>query len=286
MATEKLVTDVLAYDRLVFPFPPDKVERGRWEGIGWRPELLDARLALLGELAVKVPWDAYRRQQFSTQMMRVVALQQDADTAIPTSAAYQLTRRILSQDETVRVRPGVTKVTAVAAFHSIDDLKSEYILDEDRSDPNLLSVLIRNRIAQPAFSEDPEAALKSAIDLARAGEFRAKRRALYEWQDKMILNAVSPDKAMVDLEDLIHNYNQLVRRADNKVTYRLLFTVITVGMPIGGALLASPLASAPFGLAVGASAVHLARFAMLDRSPVIQAGEAAPAAMFHEIDRM
>jgi hypothetical protein len=51
--TEKLVTDVLAFDRLVFPVPPkdEKGERERWENEGWPPRLLDDRLRQLGDRA-------------------------------------------------------------------------------------------------------------------------------------------------------------------------------------------------------------------------------------------
>jgi hypothetical protein len=284
-AADKLVTDVLTYDRLVFPFPPDETERQRWRNNGWQPELLGTRLDMLGELAIKVPWDKYRRDQFSNSMQRVAALAADAETAIPTSTAYQLTRRILAQDDKLVLPRGVAKVVAVSAFHSLDDLKTEFLLDEDRSDPKLLSVLVHNRVAQPRFSEDPDSALKLAVALSRDAEFRAKRRALYEWQESVIQRGIAPGRAMEGLEDLIDQYNELVRKADQKVTYRLIFTVIAVGLTVAGPLLAGPLASIPFALAAASSGVQLVRFASLDRSAVIQAGEAAPAAMFHQIDR-
>jgi hypothetical protein len=63
-ATERLVTDVLLYDRLVFPVPPDETERARWRQNGWEPELLDERLTQLRDRAIKVPWDEKNRHQF------------------------------------------------------------------------------------------------------------------------------------------------------------------------------------------------------------------------------
>lgn len=282
----KLVTDVLTYDRLVLPFPPDDAERDRWRTRGWDPELLDARLEQLGDRAIKVPWDQYRREQFSTSIQRVSALAADAETAIPTNAAYQMTRRILAQDEKLILPRGVSKVVAVAAYHSLEDLKTEFLLDGERSDPKLLSVLVRNRIAQPVFFADPKRTLELAIAFSRDREFQEKRRALYQWQETSIKNGIAPGRVMEDLEELINQYNNLVRKADQKVTYRLVFTVIAVGLTVAGALLASPLASIPFALAAISSGIQLARFATLDRSAVVQAGEAAPAAMFHQIDRL
>jgi hypothetical protein len=91
---------------------------------------------------------------------------------------------------------------------------------------------------------------------------------------------------MEGLEDLIQQYDSLVRKADRKVTYRLVFTVIAVGLTMAGPLLAGPLASIPFALAAASSGLQLARFAALDRSAVVQPGDAAPAAMFHQVDTL
>jgi len=219
-------------------------------------------------------------------MQRVSAIAADAETIIPNNAAYQMTRRVLAQDEQMILPRGVSKVVAVAAYHSIEDLKTEFVFDGERSDPKLLSVLVRNRIAQPVFSDDPDKTLALAIELSRDPDFQEKRRALYQWQEDEIKDGMAPGRAMEELEDLIDRYNILVAKADQKVTYRLVFTVIAVGLTLTSALLAGPIASVPFAIAAFSSGIQLARFATLDRSPVVQAGEAAPAAMFHEIERL
>lgn len=283
-ATDKLVTDVLTYDRLVFPVPPDDAERQRWRCKRWNPELLDKRLQQLCDKAIKVPWDHLRREQFAASMQRAQVLAADAETTVPGSAAFQMTRRILAQDDPVTLPRGVSKVTVVAAYHSVEDLKTEFLLDGERSDPRLLSVLVRNRIAQPAFSHDPERSLDLAIQLSRDTEFQEKRRNLYKWQKDVLAEGVSPARAMEELEELIDRYNSVVAKADQKVVYRLIFTVITVGLTVTGALLGSPIASVPFALAAASSGLSLVRFATLERSPVVAAGEAEAAAMFHEVE--
>lgn len=88
------------------------------------------------------------------------------------------------------------------------------------------------------------------------------------------------------LEELVGRYNSLVQQADKNVTKRLVFTVVAVGLTVVAPLLSGPLASILFAVAAASSTVQLARFATLDRSVVIHAGEAAPAAMFHEIERL
>jgi hypothetical protein len=89
---------------------------------------------------------------------------------------------------------------------------------------------------------------------------------------------------MEELENLIEQYNSLVAKADRKVAYRLVFTIVTAGLTLASALLAGPIASVPFSFAAASSGLLLVRFATLERSPVVMAGESAPAAMFHEIE--
>ena len=70
-------------------------------------------------------------------------------------------------------------------------------------------------------------------------------------------------------------YNQAVGEATALVKYRLAFL-------IGGAALT--MAAAPGSLIAGASVLlSIVGFATLHRKPVIHAGEAAPAALFHGV---
>jgi hypothetical protein len=281
---DKLVTDVLTYDRLVFPMPPDQVERTRWQRNGWNPELLDQRLDQLGERGIRIPWDAHKEKLFAKNMQRAQAVAADAKTALPGDAAYQMTRMILSQNDSLILPRGVSKVTVVAAYHSLEDLRTDFLLDGERSDNKLLSVLVRNRIAQPQFSRDPEESLKAAIELSRDEDFQEKRRTLYRWQEDALSKEVVPARAMEELEQLIDKYNSLVTKARRKVTYRFVFTIVTVGLTITGALLGNPILSIPLGLAVASSGLSLVKFAMLENTPVVTSGEAGAAAMFHDIE--
>jgi hypothetical protein len=89
---------------------------------------------------------------------------------------------------------------------------------------------------------------------------------------------------MEELEDLISRYNTLVAAEKRQVTYRLIFTVVTAGLSLVSALLAGPIASIPFSLAATSSGLELVRFATLEKSSVVSAGETAPAVMFHEVE--
>ena len=180
--TEKLIEDVLLYDRLVFPVPPDEGEKKRWRSEGWQPDVQEERLADLGDRAIRVPWDRFRRDQFADRMAAVRAISDDSETTIPNSTAFQMTRRILAQDDSLTLPPGVTSVTPVAAYHSVGALRENHLFDQDRTDRETLAVCMRYRLAQPAFARDPQKSLAKAIALSNDDDFQEKRRALYRWE--------------------------------------------------------------------------------------------------------
>jgi hypothetical protein len=50
------VAEVMLYDRLVIPVPPDEAERERWHENGRDPDLLERLLAILGGRAQPIKW--------------------------------------------------------------------------------------------------------------------------------------------------------------------------------------------------------------------------------------
>jgi hypothetical protein len=63
-----LTTEILLYDRLVFPVPSSPEARQRWEQQGRRPDLLDRRLTELGNLAYAAKWDRPLREDWNSRM--------------------------------------------------------------------------------------------------------------------------------------------------------------------------------------------------------------------------
>lgn len=282
---DKLIEDVLLFDRLVFPVPPDDTEDTRSLWRPWNPELQEMRLATLGNRAIRVPWDEFRRAQFAERMSAVQAIADDAETVIPSSAAYQMTRRILAQDDSLTLPPGVTRATSVAAYHSANALRKNFLFDEDRTERETLAVSMRYRLSQPAFDSEPETSLARAVALSNDSVFQESRRALYTWEKDLLEDKTPPDRAIEELDQLIIQYNTCVRDAGDRVTYNLVFTIAGISIALAGVLLATPLATAPLMLVAGGSILQLVRFATLEAKPAIAAGEAKPAAMFHEIEK-
>ncbi len=282
---EKLIEDVLLFDRLVFPVPPDdsKDTRSLWKP--WHPEVQEKRLATMGDRVIRVPWDSWRREQFDDRMSAVKAIADDTETVIPTSTAYQMTRRILVQDDSLTLPAGVTRATTIAAYHSANALKENYLFDGDRTARETIAVSMRYRLAQPLFASAPETSLTRAVTLSNDGVFQESRRALYKWEKDLLDENVSPERAIEEIDQLIARYNKCVEDASDRVKYNLVFTIAGISIAMAGALLATPLATAPLMLVGGGSILQLVRFAMLDAKPVIEPGEAKPAAMFHEAEQ-
>jgi len=91
--------------------------------------------------------------------------------------------------------------------------------------------------------------------------------------------SLTPAEAVEEMRQKLDDYNGIVSRAMTRTYWKFAFT-------IGGAALsttAAVLTGNPLP-AVGAL-WSVVQFAKLDRSPVVQAGDSAPAAMFHDIQQ-
>lgn len=271
--TGALAINVMLYDRLVMPVlteQPDRAERPYWEARGWDPDLQEKRLQTLGDLVVKRPWDAALRHRFRDRWAQLQAERGDAQEI----DALHLTRRILA-DEKVRDKPrGAPHVEVIAAYNSSQALAEEFRLGEAADGPLATqAVLVARRLAVPAYAR-AESTLAAAIELSRDRSFRAKRRALFDWQLQMAQRGVAPADALELLCEKTEAYNAEVRAANRKVHLRWAFAVCGMGL---GFARGEPLIA-------GASAMlSLVQFATLDRQPAIEPGDAAPAAMFHDI---
>jgi len=278
-----LVPEVLLYDRLVLPVPMSPDERIRWSGRGWAPEILDQRLAQLGTLAVQANWNYDDRTQvIKAWEQRLRTIRQDADQIlrdIKEKSPFQMTRMVLANSQPVVLPEGVTSVVSVAAFQSQQEFDSCYRLQSLENDRASLGFLLGQRLAVP-HDENPEHALEKAIVLVRENEkFREHRRKLYEWQENALRDRITPENAAKEMDQLVADYNRCVEQATQNVYYKFAFTVAGVALGLAAAPLSIPFATATVLLA-------LVQFTTLDRQPVIEPGESAPAAMFHDVQKI
>ena len=276
-----LTPEVLMYDRLVLPYPPNEEERTRWRAMGWQPELLDQRLDALGELAIKARWDNDRQRIYTDWLKKLDDVEKDANGVLEEAEKklpFFLTRRVLMQGP-VPLPEGVTHVRRVAAYASEEDLKAHFFLDGDtkEGERTTLGYLLAHRLAIPK-GRDSDETLRVAIRLSREDhQFRENRQKLYEWQEKMIAESKTAQDAVAEMDVMVKAYNRCVESAVKDVYYKFAFTLAGIGLGLAGAGLLNPLAA-------GSALLALVKFAKFDRQPVIKPGENAPAAMFHDVE--
>lgn len=281
------VSDVLLYDRLIIPVPdPSDPKSGElWSNEGWKPELLKDCLDILGVktdskdgLALVVPWDVAKRQRFKSRMSVAAALatQQRSPEQGYFVDPFEMTRELMKEEFRPALPRGVSKAWTVAAYRSADALREDIPTDRRRQ----LAQLMSHRFLTPTGPDPDHEVLKRAVDLATTGDYRRKRSRFYEWQEEIIQENITDEKAIEELERLLVEYNEATRKAFRTVLERYVYTVIPIGLALTGTLLTG--AEQGLMLAAAGSLVQVARFWRFDRKPNIAAGDLDAAAMVHD----
>ena len=279
--------DVLLYDRLVIPVPPDPDdpddpgEWARWEANAWQPERQRELLTVLGERAYPVPWRPYLRDQWST-------LHADARTGLaqgigtegrrPTAAnPYVATAMLLGRGLPRRV----TAVTAVATYRSLAEMETAVALRKLAPDDPLpagqLTVVIGREFLAPdpgEFSDDRDL-LKAALDL-EDDDVRRRRAAYWRWQrefmrDGMFVTQDSIADAAEEMQDLIADEQRAVRQSRKRLV--TLFAITT-------ATAAATLLSAPLNpVTLAAAFLSVGGFAASEAFDAMDPGQPSPAGL-------
>jgi hypothetical protein len=268
---EALTANILLYDRLIVPVPEGDEERARWAAMEWNPDLLSRRIDQLGGMAVQKPWNAEREERYRNKLRELHDLNYDTKFV---TLPYQVSRMILAQ-EPVTLPEGVTHVETVLAYNSEAEIRRDFILQRTADPASQLGLLFGQKLAIPAGADAEDTFLR-AMELSRDEEFRSNRRALYEWQHRVLERGYSPAHALEEMEQLISAYNGCVQRANRTVRFKLAFVVATTAVAVADTFIGSSLALASGLLAT-------VQFATLERKPVVEPGESRPAAAFHDM---
>lgn len=301
-----LAAEVLLYDRLIVPEPQQGDTKG-WDQ--WDLDGLARRLEQLGDdLAYRAVWSTDLRGDWQTRWDRFKALMWDAKNlseAESDEAAQFLTRAILSMRHPV-VRPmSGTQPEVIAVYRSNRDAHLPIprgMRPEDAAD-----YVVGIRLLAPDDA-DPEEALRRAIDIARDGTFRQRRRAVQSWQRDKIKawSQADPDKvdseqvqeAMRELDSLAREFNQAIKRNTQK---RRVEAAILTGLIASSAIaLGASMAPAAFaGLSVGTLAgakvasiggfgasalLHVKKHFVSASEPDAAARVPVVGAMFHQVE--
>src|SRR5262249_21080359 len=279
------VSDVLLYDRLIIPVadPTDPTAEEFWSK--FQPDEQRSCLDILNVktddkdgLALTVPWGTAKRDRFMNRMSTAAALA--SQLREPDRPYYldpfEVTKQLIKDEFLPALPKGVSKAWTVAAYTSAE----AYAEDNPAGRRQRLAAVISHRFLTPAAKDPNHDLLKRAVDLATTDTFRRKRAAFYEWQEGIVENEVSDEKAVEEMEGVLEGFNEATTKAFNNVVARYAFTVIPIALTMTGAILAG--APVALGLAGAGGIVQLARFWKFDRKPVIEAGDLDSAAMIHD----
>jgi hypothetical protein len=279
------VSDVLLYDRLVIPVA-DRADPSADEfWAKFDPEaqrrcldILKAKTDDKDGLALTIPWGAAKRERFKNRMSTTAALA--SQRRHPDQQYYldpfEMTKQLIKDEFLPALPKGVSKAWPVAAYTSADAYREDIAADRRRR----LAAFISHRFLTPAGKDPDHELLKRAVGLATTDDFRRKRADFYKWQEGIIENEITDEKAIEEMEKLLREFNEATTKAFNTVVVRYAFTVIPIALTITGAVLAG--APVALGLAGAGGLVQMARFWKFDRKPVIEAGDLDSAAMIHD----
>lgn len=279
------VADVLLFERLVIPVPPEDDPKALLPWKRWDGHKQKKLLEILGGIAYPVPWSTRLRDRFAATWSALYAAQEvDAQAEAgryaleagisPQDAA--MTRLVLSQELTNRVlnQPDVLALAAYAsevefekdwyfsrswpflASHAqaVPD-QPEYEIDSAMpADDYGTAMLLVGRFAIP---ENPRRSdqdmLKEAVDLASQREMVDWRRSYHGWIADMARRDLSDQTVVREMGELIAAYNAAATRKKRATAVRLSANLVGSGVATGAAIWTGPLgiaAAAPFA-AVG-----------------------------------
>jgi hypothetical protein len=285
-----LVTETLLYDRLIVPIPPpgDNTGEEYWTKQGWKPDVLNECLDVLkvktdkqDGLALTVPWDESKRERFKSRMSMAAALatQQRNPEQTYYMDPFQMTRELVKGEFKPALPAGVSKAWTLANYPSAQKFRRDNSNKADNRRTRL-ALSLSYHFLTPTRSDPKHKALRRAVDLTTRDDYRRKRTRFYEWQEEIIEENISDEKAIQELDRLLLAYNNAIRKAFRDVVARYAFTVIPIGLGMSGAAIAK---SEPGLFIAGASGlVQLTRFWKFDRKPAIANGDLDAAAMVHD----
>jgi hypothetical protein len=241
LAERAFVADVMLYDRIVVPHPPDEAERARWAKNGWDPDRLDRLLEILGpDRSRAIPWEGYYKEAWQDRMQAADHLNRDA---------FQATRDVLTSD----LPPYVTGVRADLAYPDTDALTANTGLRAPTESPEdgiaQLAAILGKRLLVPVAESypDPEGALRRAVALSDDGDFRRKRKAYYRWQREFLEDCARLDtiwdnldrqqviaKAFEEMQDLVADEERALRLHKIKLSALFALTVAGTGLTLAG----------------------------------------------------
>jgi hypothetical protein len=194
------LAEVVMYDKLVVPVPPDpekaetaedrafaEEQEDRWKKEGWKPQRLRDILQIVGPVAEPVEWDRKRHKQWASQYKKI----SEGGAHGAKVVGEMLAGRLTGQNLLSVVPAKAAGAVAVCPFDSLEALKDELGITETTDLPkrkeasqglpgSLVSAVVGRELLVP---EDPERdefyLLQEAVNLVQHEDWRTARKAYH-----------------------------------------------------------------------------------------------------------
>jgi hypothetical protein len=260
----RLATELMLYDKIAVPTPikDDAGDWERWQNNGWEPELLMEiiRRPGLQHLFIEAEWDLDRQKNWQSSFEEAKAdidkvsaeIQKGIDDRVAeTAAAYAQHSKeerdnavkaagyAETKDEIIRHLKGRVAihygpVEFYAAYQSRAEFEAlHHTEDSLQQGVERVNFLIRHRLAIPDL--EPDVLLDSVAELASTQKYQERRRLFYDWQIDQLQRGRDPKKILLELNQIVHDFNAAALENDRKCRWE---TVVTV-MAVAGAAVAA-----------------------------------------------
>lgn len=239
LRSHAFLPEVIMYDKLVIPIPPDPEhtktaeERNyavkqwdRWKKNGWNPERQQKLLGIIKPVTVQIEWNLERHQQWATLYEQS---KRDAAQQFSEILAGWKTGEVLL-NELPAMAGGVV---AVSPYESLDDLKKDFGITEKssiedqlqagRGLPNLISAVIGREFLVPEEPDRDEFyLLQKAVDVVQEVDYKRAREDFHNAQLQFLnngktdlLSVTKAVEAMADHLDVLRKFTRWngIRRA-------------------------------------------------------------------------
>lgn len=273
------VADVLLYNKLAIPYPPDKKEEEKWINEQWHPEVLDEKREILrrAQLLVDVPWNDRVKSMYASRFAMADDINEGAKTI--DLDPWMVSRIAIAKDFLPKKTVSGKKIWPMIAYPAMKNYEEDEEQKSQEEKQSELLMVLSNRFLVPEDdSKSGNELLLEAIRLTESTGFANKREELFKWQEEMIEMGITPQEAVDDLEEKLKQYNEVLKKGRWKMVYKYAFLAIEVALGIAGAKFGEPIATS-------AAVAGITKFAMLDSKIDIDAGDCKAAIMIHDFEK-
>lgn len=153
LMTRPFIADVLLYNRLVIPYPPDQEEKDRWTAQNWQPDKLDKCLDILKDKAILVPWNK-RIRDFYDERFTLASDISEKQVKKHKGDPYYNSRLLLTTDLLPDKPANVSMVWPMAAYPALEAYTNDH---KETSNRENLAMLLSHQFLVPEDTHKSDA---------------------------------------------------------------------------------------------------------------------------------